>query len=227
MSNATIVFDLDGTLIDTAPDLVATLNLLFTTLNIPPVPIAEARPLIGNGVRPLIERGLAAQNIGLDTGRVDSLYARFIAHYAEHIADASRPFPGVVQAMDVLAAEGAVFAVCTNKLEWLSVKLLTELDLARRFAAICGQDTFSVRKPHPDALRQTILRAGGDPQRAILVGDSETDITTGRAAGIPVIAVDFGYSTVPVSRFDPDCVISDFGALPAVARRLLGSAERV
>jgi phosphoglycolate phosphatase len=113
-----------------------------------------------------------------------------------------------------------VFAVCTNKLEGLSRKLLDALGLLDRFAAVCGQDTFAVQKPDPRILQQTIRRAGGDAARAVMVGDSGTDIATARALGIPVIAVDFGYTTVPISELSPDLVISSFAALPAGVRTL-------
>ncbi len=138
------------------------------------------------------------------------MFAAFIAHYAAHIADRSRPFPHLESGARRLAAEGYRLAVCTNKLEWLSVRLLNALKLAARFAAICGQDTFGVQKPDPDMLRQTILRAGGDPAKAVMVGDSDTDIRTARAASVPVIAVDFGYSDVPIATLLPDRLISSF-----------------
>ena len=134
---------------------------------------------------------------------VDHLYAAFVAHYGEHIADRSRLFPHVEAALDRLAEAGHRLAVCTNKLERLSKKLLQALDLANRFAMICGQDTFGVQKPDPQVFRATVLRAGGNPERAIMVGDSITDIRTARAANVPVVAVDFGYTDVPVENFRP------------------------
>jgi phosphoglycolate phosphatase len=146
--------------------------------------------------------------------QLDALYAGFVTHYAEHIADSSRPYPGVEAALDVLAARGCRFAVCTNKLAWLSVRLLDRLGLSQRFVAICGQDTFGVQKPDPEVLRRTIAAAGGGLADAVMVGDSVTDIRTARAAGVPVVAVDFGYTDVPVTELDPDRVISHFDALP-------------
>src|SRR5674476_31085 len=168
MPAQTIVFDLDGTLIDTAPDLVDTLNVVFAREGLPPVPYDTARNLIGGGARAMIARGIAA--------------------------------------------EGRVFEPA--KLERLSVLLLEELKIASHFEAICGQDTFGIQKPDPEVLRRTIAAAGGSPQRAIMIGDSATDIRTARAAGIPVIAVDFGYSERPVAEFGPDRVISHFAQLP-------------
>ena len=220
MTAPTLVFDLDGTLIDTAPDLVDTLNVVFAREGLPPVPYETARNSIGGGARMMIARGIAAEGRDLPAAQLEALFANFIAHYSEHIADRSRPFPGLIGALDALAAEGYRFAVCTNKLEALSVLLLKELGLAHRFAAICGQDTFGVQKPDPEILRRTIAAAGGKPQRALMVGDSLTDIRTARAAGIPVIAVDFGYTDRPVSEFAPDRIISRFAQLPAAVAEL-------
>jgi len=221
MTAATIVFDLDGTLVDTAPDLVDTLNVIFARERLPPVPYDVARNLIGGGARAMIARGIEAEGRTLAAADLDRLFAEFIEYYTAHIADRSRPFPGVVDAMDALAAGGARFAVCTNKLERLSVLLLDKLGIASRFAAICGQDTFGMAKPEPEILRRTVAAAGGDLSRAVMVGDSLTDIRTARAAGVPVIAVDFGYSDEPVSHFAPDRLIEHFSQLPAAIGTVL------
>jgi phosphoglycolate phosphatase len=215
MTAPTIVFDLDGTLIDTAPDLVDTLNVVFAREGWPPVPYDTARKLIGGGARMMIARGIEAEGIAIEPARLERLFANFIAHYSEHIADRSRPFPGLTDALDGLASGGYRFAVCTNKLERLSVLLLKQLKLADRFAAICGQDTFGMQKPDPEVLRRTIAAAGGSQPHSIMIGDSATDIRTARAARIPVIAVDFGYSERPVSEYGPDRIISNFAQLPA------------
>jgi phosphoglycolate phosphatase len=213
MTAPTIVFDLDGTLIDTAPDLVDTLNVVFAREGWPPVPYETARNTIGGGARMMIARGIAAEGIAVAPAKLEQLFADFIAHYTEHLADRSRPFPGLTDALDVLASGGCRFAVCTNKLERLSVLLLKQLKLADRFAAICGQDTFGIQKPDPEVLRRTVTAAGGSLPHAIMIGDSVTDIRTARAAGIPVIAVDFGYSERPVSELGPDRIISHFAQL--------------
>jgi phosphoglycolate phosphatase len=210
----TIVFDLDGTLIDTAPDLIDTLNLILAREGLPRMPFEAARRLIGGGARTLIERALAAEGRPVTKPEMDRLFAAFIAHYAAHIADRSRPYPQVEATLDRLAAQGHRLAVCTNKLEWLSRRLLTALNLTERFATICGQDTFGVMKPNPDALRQTIRRAGGEPSTAVMVGDSGTDVRTARAANVPVIAVDFGYTDVPIAMLQPDRIIRSYGELP-------------
>ena len=215
MSTPTLVFDLDGTLIDTAPDLIDTLNVVFAREGLPPVAYDTARNLIGGGARAMIARGIEAEGRALEPPTVERMFNDFIEHYTAHVADRSQPFPGLTDALDHLAAGGFRFAVCTNKLERLSVLLLETLKLADRFEAICGQDTFGIQKPDPEILRRTISAAGGTPQRAIMIGDSLTDIRTARAAGVPVIAVDFGYSDKPVAEFGPDRTISHFAQLPA------------
>jgi phosphoglycolate phosphatase len=220
MAAPTMVFDLDGTLIDTAPDLVDTLNLIFAREGLSPVPYDTARNLIGGGARMMIARGVEAEGRIFSQGKLEQMFADFIAYYSEHIADRSQPFPGLIDTLDTLANDGWRFAVCTNKLERLSLKLLDQLGLAERFAAICGQDTFGVQKPDPEVLRRTVAAAGGKLQNAIMIGDSLTDIRTARAAGIPVIAVDFGYTERPVAEFDPDRIISRFAELPAAVAGL-------
>lgn len=223
MAAPTVVFDLDGTLIDTAPDLVDTLNVVLARAGLPPVPFATARNMIGSGARVMIERGLQAEGRALVAAETDKLFRDFIDHYTAHIADRSRPFPGLEIALERLAARGCPLAVCTNKLEALSLQLLAALDLAKHFAAVCGQDTLGMQKPDPEMLRQTILRAGGRPDYAVMVGDSATDIRTARAAGIPVVAVEFGYTEIPVAELAPDKIISHFDELPAAIFELVTS----
>ncbi len=215
MGTRIIVFDLDGTLVDTAPDLIDALNVLFAREGLAAIPLAEGRRIIGGGIKRLIERGLAREGRTFTPAHVDALYRDYVDHYAAHIADRSRPFPGVEAALDALAGHGDRLAVCTNKLAFLAVRLLDALALSARFAAICGPDTFGVQKPDPEILRATVRAAGGTLMDAVMVGDSETDIATARAAGIPVVAVDFGYTEGPVAALSPDRLISHFDALPA------------
>ncbi|MGV8841381.1 MAG: HAD-IA family hydrolase, partial [Bauldia sp.] len=148
----------------------------------------------------------------------------FLDHYTAHIADMSRPYPGVLDAIDSFASRGWKIAVCTNKLEGLSRSLLRALAIEGRFAAVGGGDTFPVKKPDPRHLRETIALAGGDPARAVMVGDSETDIATAKNAGIPVVAVDFGYTTVHVREYRPERIISHFRDLPDAVASLPGFA---
>ncbi|MEA2871668.1 MAG: phosphoglycolate phosphatase [Hyphomicrobiales bacterium] len=221
MPAPTIVFDLDGTLVDTAPDLIDTLNVILARHDVAPVDFDQARSMIGAGVKPLLVRGLASQGVQLPPDEIDLLFGQYREVYAAHIADRSRPFPGLEAALDALAAQGCRLAVCTNKLEWLSVRLLDTLGLSSRFVAICGQDTFAMRKPDPDMLRLTIGRAGGDAGHAVMVGDSMTDVATAQAAGVPVIAVDFGYTDIAPAELGADRLISHFDALPAAVMELV------
>jgi phosphoglycolate phosphatase len=211
----TIIFDLDGTLVDTAPDLVGTLNVIFAQEGFAPLAYEEARNFVGGGARLMISRGFNAQGRVLSPSKLEQLFKDFVAHYSEHLTDRSLPFPGVADALDLLSARGCSLAVCTNKLEALSVRLLDRLELSDRFVAICGQDTFGMQKPDPEILRRTIGVAGGKPQSTVMIGDSATDIRTARAAGVPVIAVDFGYSERPIAEFGPDRTISHFSQLQA------------
>jgi len=211
----TIVFDLDGTLVDTAPDLVDTLNVIFAQEGLAPLGYELARNFVGAGARVMIARGFNAQGRVLAPAKLEKLFRDFIAHYSEHLTDRSLPFPGLTAALDLLAARGCRFAVCTNKLEALSIQLLGKLGLADRFVAICGQDTFGMQKPDPEILRRTIGAASGKLEGTVMVGDSVTDIRTAHAAGVPIIAVDFGYSERPIAEFGPDRIIRNFSELPA------------
>jgi phosphoglycolate phosphatase len=216
-----VVFDLDGTLVDTAPDLINALNFVLDREGLPPVPLHAARNMIGAGARKLIERGLELEDRAASLDDITRLTSGFIDYYASHIADVSRPFEGLEAALDELAGRGYRFAVCTNKLEWLSKLLLDRLGLSSRFAAICGADTFGVSKPDPAILQQTIARAGGQLSSAIMVGDAGPDIGVARRAGIPVIGVDFGYTEVPISELKPDRLISHMRELPAAVESLM------
>jgi phosphoglycolate phosphatase len=224
-SARTIVFDLDGTLVDTAPDLINALNFVLDREGLPPVPLASARNMIGAGARKLIERGLEVDGRSASIEDVTRLTSDFIDHYAAHIADVSRPFEGVETALEDLQSIGYRFAVCTNKLEWLSKLLLDQLGLSSRFSAICGADTFGVSKPDPAILKQTIARAGGHLSSAIMVGDAGPDIGVARRAGIPVIGVEFGYTEIPIADLKPDRVINHMRELPAAVRSLTVQRE--
>jgi phosphoglycolate phosphatase len=220
----TLVFDLDGTLVDTAPDLIGALNFVLDREGLAPVPFAKARNLIGAGARKLIERGFELEDRSITVDDLNRLTKDFVAYYAEHIADESRPFEGLEAALDQLEAQGFRFAVCTNKLEWLSKLLLDKLDLSKRFAAICGADTFGVSKPDPVILQQTLARAGRPLSGAIMVGDAGPDVGVARRAGVPVIGVEFGYTDVPIAELRPDRLIGHFGELPGAVNSLIGAA---
>jgi phosphoglycolate phosphatase len=221
MTPPTIVYDLDGTLADTAEDLVATLNYLLGREGLAPVPVESARSLVGAGARALIQRGFSASGRALDPQALEAVFADYLEHYAAHIADRTRLYPGVDKALAAFARAGWRQAVCTNKIESLARLLIAKLGIAGRFAFVCGQDTFGVGKPDPRPLLETIAAAGGARERAIMVGDSGADVRTARAAGLPVIAVDFGYSDAPVAELKPDRVISHFDQLEEACDALL------
>ena len=222
----TVVFDLDGTLVDTAPDLINALNYILAREGMPPVPLQSARMMIGAGARKLLERGLELDGRNVALEELDRLTRDFIAYYADHIADASRPFEGLEAALDELAARGCRLAVCTNKLEWLSKLLLDRLGLSARFAAICGADTFGIAKPDPAILRQTVARAGGEMSSTVMVGDAGPDIGVARRAGVPVIGVEFGYTEIPIAELKPDIVIAAMRDLPNAVDSLVGLRTR-
>jgi len=221
ISARTVVFDLDGTLVDTAPDLINALNFVLDREGLSPVPLHSARNMIGAGARRLIERGLELEGRSVGLEDITRLTADFIDYYAAHIADVSRPFEGLESALDDLQALGYRFAVCTNKLEWLSKLLLDQLGLSSRFSAICGADTFGISKPDPAILQQTIVRAGGHLSSTIMVGDAGPDIGVARRAGIPVIGVEFGYTDVPIADLKPDRLINHMSELPAAVQSLM------
>src|ERR1700759_523074 len=222
-SAPTLVFDLDGTLVDTAPDLIDALNYVLDREGLPAVPMQSARNMIGAGARKLIERGLEVEGRAATVSDVDRMTKDFIDYYADHIADGSRPFEGLEGALDDLSGRGCRLAVCTNKLEWLSKRLLDELGLPPRFAAICGADTFGVAKPDPAILQQTVARAGGVMASTIMVGDAGTDIGVARRAGVPVIGVSFGYTDVPIAELKPDRLIHHMRDLTAAVDALADS----
>ncbi|PYE89987.1 HAD family hydrolase [Phyllobacterium leguminum] len=213
MTKPIVVFDLDGTLVDTAPDLLDSLNHCLEQSGLERVDPVALRRYVGQGARVMIERAFEAQQKQLSPEQLDWLVGLFLEHYSAHMPGQSQFFAGVITAMDRLATAGFMLAVCTNKFEALAVKLLAELGEADRFATICGGDTFTFRKPDPRHLVETILRAGGDPARAVMVGDSRADIDAAKAAGIPVIAVDFGYTDLPVNNFEPSRIISHYDEL--------------
>lgn len=217
----TIAFDLDGTLVDTAPDLIGTLNLVLSESGLKPVPFQEARNLVGGGARLLIERGLVLEGAKVAPAEIDRMFARFLVHYEAHLADSSLPFPGAIETLDALTKSGAILVVCTNKLERFSVKLLKALGIADRFAFIAGPDTFSVRKPDPGHLLGAVSRAGGHSSAVVMVGDSRTDVATARAAKVPIIAVSFGYSDVPVAALGADRIVERLADVPAAVAELL------
>jgi len=216
------IFDLDGTLVDTAADLVSSLNHTIAAAGLAPVTYDDLTHLVGQGARVMIKRAFALRETELPEAEIEPLYERFITHYRAEMPGESRPYPGIVGVLDALSAADITLAVCTNKTEILALPLLEKLDLTRYFAAITCGDTFSFRKPDARHILGTIERAGGDPQRTIMVGDSINDILAAKNAAVPSIGVTFGYTDVPMAELEPDVVIDDFAALtPDLVRRLL------
>ena len=216
--DATIVFDLDGTLVDTAPDLTNALNDVLTGRGHAAVSAETIRTCVGHGARIMIEEALERAGARED---VDQMLAEFLLHYEANIANESRPFPGAVAALEALAAQGATLAVCTNKREHPSRRLLQALQIEGYFRALAGRDTFAVSKPDPGHLTGVIALAGGTPSRAIMVGDSDIDLRTAKAASVPAILVSFGYAASPLEGFAPEAVIDHFDELEARAASLL------
>ena len=210
MPDRAVIFDLDGTLVDTAPDLMRATNHVLNGMGRRALAMEEVRAFVGHGARALLTRGLAATGGMPDAYDVEADYRLFVAFYAANIAHGSAPFPGLVRLLERLKDEGFGLGVCTNQLEGLSVQLLDALDLAKYFGSVVGPDTLGIAKPDPKPFYEAVNRLNLDSPRALMVGDSETDILTARNAGVPVIAVPFGYTPRPVSEFGPDRMISHF-----------------
>ena len=218
-----LVFDLDGTLVETAPDLIAALNRTIALEGLPALPEDSVRQIVGRGSRYMLEQCFIMHNHQISPARLEDLIAIYIDTYGDHIADNSYPFPGVIEAMERHRAQGWAFAVCTNKPTGLSEKLLRQLQIDHWFNAIGGAGSFAATKPDPAHLGGTIAAAGGVPARAIMIGDSETDILAARNMDVPVICVDFGYTPVPVSELGPDVVISSYEQLDQAVASLSAS----
>jgi phosphoglycolate phosphatase len=210
-----VVFDLDGTMIDTAPDLIDSLNHTIAARDLAPVTFNDLTHLVGQGARVMIRRAFTLRNAHLEEAEVEPLLARFLDHYKAHMPGHSRVYDGLLDCFDRLEAEGMRLAVCTNKLEQLALPLLDKMALTDRFAAITGGDTFEVRKPDARHLLGTIERAGGDPAHSILIGDSINDIKAAQNAGIGSVGVTFGYSDVPIADLNPTRIIRHFDELTA------------
>ncbi|WP_448661665.1 HAD-IA family hydrolase [Sphingomonas sp. CJ20] len=209
---AIVGFDLDGTLLDTSGDLAAALNHVLAAKGRAPLSVAAVLTMVGRGTRTMLEQGLAATG-GVDPATFDADLDALLAYYAAHIADHTRPYPGMAEALDALDARGVTLAIATNKPERLAVSLVAQLGLADRFAVILGGDSLGAghAKPSPALLHTMVRRCGGG--RAAFVGDSVFDVEAARAAGLPSVVVDFGFSNVPVETLGADAVISTYAAL--------------
>ena len=220
LRGATIAFDLDGTLVDTVGDLIGSMNTVLAEEKLSPFPVEAGRRLIGHGVSAAVQRAFAEKGVALEGEPLARMVDRFTEIYRGRIAQESRAFEGVPEALDRLATAGARLAICTNKRTALSMALLDALGLTSRFAFVAGGDLVA-QKPDPRLLRYAIQQAGGTPDRALFVGDSMIDQATARAAGVPVVGVTFGYVPTPLRAEDFDALIDRFTDLPPVAERLL------
>ncbi|MSO65937.1 MAG: phosphoglycolate phosphatase [Alphaproteobacteria bacterium] len=219
-----IIFDLDGTLVDTAPDIAAALNVATAAFGLAPQSVAAVRPLIGAGSRRLVERAFVTAGHAAGDADHEAALKTFLVHYRAHLADASLPFPGTVEALNRLRAQGCVLGVCTNKFYDYSVALLEQLGLAAYFGCVAGGDSFAVRKPDGRHITGVIDALGGQAAQAIMVGDSATDVAAARDAGVPVIAVSYGYTATPAHELGADLVVDDARTLPGAIAALASHA---
>jgi phosphoglycolate phosphatase len=222
MKDLTVVFDLDGTLVDTAPDLAEATNHVLGTLGLARLNELEIRPFVGHGALAMIEAAVKSHGMTPSERELHDLFEVFIAHYTANIAVRSAPYKNSVAALEALHSEGATLAVCTNKIETQARAVLRALKLDHYFSALTGRDSLGVYKPDPKHLLGTIALAGGRREAAVMIGDSETDIKTAKAARVPIVAVSFGYSPDPVASFGPDAIIDDFDGLHAAVSKLAG-----
>jgi len=213
-----LVFDLDGTLVDSAGEIATALARTFEGLGLEPIARARVEQLIGKGVRVLVERALAIRGAaGID---VDDAVARFESHYAETVGTGATLFPGVSEGLGLLEARGMPMAVVTNKPRYFTLQLLERLGIARYFRAVIAGDDGLAKKPAPDMLRAAARELGVPPALALMIGDSDNDTVAARAAGCPVWCVRHGYNEGrPPDALDCDRLVDDVGA---VARTLIG-----
>lgn len=218
----TVIFDLDGTLADTSGDLIAAANHCFRDMGLGDVlhPVYDAGVALGGGRR-MLTVGLERLTL-FDPFTVDQYYPILLDAYAQAIDTHTVLYPGAMEAVEALRTGGFGVGICTNKPEALAELLLTRLGVRKAFASLIGADTLKVRKPDPEPLREAARRAGGNPANCLLVGDSDTDRNTARAAGVPCVLVTFGPSGDDMAALQPEALVGAFEELPGVAARLLG-----
>lgn len=215
---AIVGFDLDGTLVDSSRDLGAALNYALGLAGRDPIPLDEVAPLIGGGAKRMLERALIHEG-GMDEAQFKPIYRELLSFYAENLSVHTRPYPGCEAMLDALAGEGCTLAVVTNKFEAFASRLLEEIGLLDRFATVIGGDTLGPgrNKPSPDPILEMIARCGSGP--TAFVGDTTTDVNAAKAAGVPCIAVSFGFNDKPAHELGADAVIHHFDDLAAALRR--------
>ena len=215
-----ILFDLDGTLIDSAADIHAAVNELLSVNGYAPLPFDRVKAMIGHGTRKLVERAFLAVGVPLDEPALDAKYDQMMPIYNRHIIDLTRPLPGVAETIPALFERGVKMGVVTNKPQGPTDTVLSHFGLARYFGAVLGGDYGLPRKPAPDMLLAALKLLGADIAEAVMVGDSEADIQSGRAAGVKTVALAGGYTNVPLDQLGADATIPTFGDLPAALETL-------
>lgn len=219
------IFDLDGTLADTAGDLLAAANAVLAPRGLPALDPAADKPFAGRGGREMIRRSLAIAGRDpmrpAETALADALYPELLAAYEARIAVETRLFDGVEPCIAALGAAGWRLGVCTNKPERLALILLNRLGVLGAFGAVLGADTLPVRKPDPEHFRETARRIGANPARSVMVGDTRTDLDTARAAGVPVVLTRFGFAAEPLESLAPDHILGHFDEAAGVLERLM------
>ncbi len=218
-----MVFDLDGTLVDSAPDLADSLDLLLVEQGKQPLGLDVGRSLIGHGISNLVAKGLDRSGLKLDGPDLEKRIKRFHEIYAGNLSRKTQAYPGVNEVLPLFRDQGYRLAVCTNKLERYSRQILADLGLAAHFEQVAGPDTFGIAKPDARHLLLTIESLAGSGKPALMIGDSEVDIALAKAAGVPIIAVTYGYAKVPLADLEPDAIVDSFTEIPSEASRLLGA----
>lgn len=221
----TVVFDLDGTLADTSGDLIAAANACFRDMDAGDLldPAKDAGTALRGG-RAMLRLGMSRMGRGADDPLIDEYYDALLYHYARDIDTHTRLYDGAMEAVTELKKRGYLVAICTNKPEALARELLTRLGVMDAFAAMLGADSLDVRKPDPEHLRETVRLAGGDPAQSVLVGDSDTDRNTSKAAAVPSILVTFGPSGDDMAALAPEALLEKYSDLPDLVEQLLGKA---
>ena len=215
------VFDLDGTLVDTADDLIAAMNAIAPRFDLPQIDPVEARPVAGRGGRALMRHAAAKVGRDFPDDQVIVAYPPFLDAYEERIADQSRYFPGVEDAVETILSDGWRVAICTNKPERLARILMETLGGLDRFGALLGADSLPVRKPDPQHVLETIARAGGHADKAVMIGDTETDRNAAANARVPCALYAHGFSTIPIVDLEPEAIFDDYADLPALLPTLI------
>jgi phosphoglycolate phosphatase len=216
-----VIFDLDGTLVDTAPDLLSALNHVLAQFGDARLELGQVRQMVGQGARALVVEGMKSLDIAKTEAEIDQLTEIFLVYYVENVANESKLFPGLSSHLPRYLDEGHRLGVCTNKLEAPSRKLLRAIGVHDFFHSIVGRDTLSTQKPDPAPLLHAIETAGGARDHTVFIGDSITDVLTAKAASIPCVLVSFGYTVTPVTELGGDIIIDHFDELDAAIERLL------